>query len=442
MNRRNLPQVFIFIILLTAFLNSCQLGKENDNDKLNRLYLPDLNLLYEDYEQLDSTRAYEAFANKLVDANRDLNSSELYVEAASLYAQAGKSDSVAILLHKAIDNGMANPKIISKLHGLNKNIDSPLWQSLQKRLDSIKLQLNDVTNFSMEMGSMTLFWSYFDRAVKDTANAKSIFKEFIFKGPKELRDFYAVRYLNLNNMYGQMINASPDYYNYLKYQFNPDSINSLKSKTTQWMSNFKNIYPNAIFPKVYVVPGILNSGGTATEMGMFVGGDMYGRSDSMPKEGLTTWQKDAIMKVSDLPVLTIHELMHFQQNYQDIENGETVLAQVIGEGVCDFLVELCSGEELENSNLIYLSDEENMQKIMNDLKNDLFKEDNSRWLYNGGAINDRPHDLGYSVGYLISKSYYRNADDKEKAVYELLNTNDVISVLKGSDYAYLLNKDL
>ena len=79
---------------------------------------------------------------------------------------------------------------------------------------------------------------------------------------------------------------------------------------------------------------------------------------------------------------------------------------------------------------------------MNDLKNDLFKEDNSRWLYNGGAINDRPHDLGYTVGYLISKSYYRNAEDKEKAVYELLNTNDVISVLKGSDYAYLLHKDL
>jgi len=442
MNRRNLPQVFIFIILMTAFLNSCQRGKENDNDKLKRLFLPDLNLLYEDYEQLDSTRAYKAFANKLVNANRDLNSSELYVEAASLYAQAGQSDSVAILLHKAIDNGMANPKIISKLHGLDKNKDTPLWQSLQKRLDSIQLQLKDVSNFSMEMGSMTLFWSYFDRAVKDTANAKAIFKEFIFKGPKELRDFYAVRYLNLNNMYGQMINASPDYYHYLKYQFNPDSINSLKSTTTQWMRNFKNIYPKAIFPKVYVVPGILNSGGTATEMGMFVGGDMYGRSDSMPKEGLTTWQKDAIMKVSDLPVLTIHELMHFQQNYQDIENGETVLAQVIGEGVCDFLVELCSGEELENSNLIYLSDEGNEQKIMNDLKNDLFKEDNSRWLYNGGAINDRPHDLGYTVGYLISKSYYRNAEDKEKAVYELLNTNDVISVLKGSDYAYLLHKDL
>ena len=442
MNRRNIPRVFIFIILLTPFLNSCELGKETDKEALNRLYLPDLNQLYEDYEQLDSTGAYNTFAYKLVNANRDLNSSELYVEAASLYAQAGQSDSVAILLHKAIDNGMANPKIISKLHGVQHYKDTLLWQDLQIRLDSIRLQLQDVSHYSLEIGSMTLFWGYFERATKDTANAKDIFKEFIFKGPRELRDFYVVRYINLNNMYGQMINASPDYFHYLKNQFNADSINSLKSKTTGWMRSFKNIYPKAVFPKVYVVPGILNSGGTATEMGMFVGGDMYGRSDAMPTAGLTSWQKEAIMKISDLPGLTIHELMHFQQNYQDTENNETVLAQVISEGVCDFLVELCSGEELKNSNLIYLRDEENEQRIMNDLKNDLFSDDNSKWLYNGGSINDRPHDLGYTVGYLISKSYYQLAVDKQKAVFELLNTNDFLSILKESDYAFLLEKDL
>ena len=442
MNRRNIPRVFIFIILLTPFLNSCELGKETDKEALNRLYLPDLNQLYEDYEQLDSTGAYNTFAYKLVNANRDLKSSELYVEAASLYAQAGQSDSVAILLHKAIDNGMANPKIISKLHGVQHYKDTLLWQDLQIRLDSIRLQLQDVSHYSLEIGSMTLFWGYFERATKDTANAKDIFKEFIFKGPRELRDFYVVRYINLNNMYGQMINASPDYFHYLKNQFNADSINSLKSKTTGWMRSFKNIYPKAVFPKVYVVPGILNSGGTATEMGMFVGGDMYGRSDAMPTAGLTSWQKEAIMKISDLPGLTIHELMHFQQNYQDTENNETVLAQVISEGVCDFLVELCSGEELKNSNLIYLRDEENEQRIMNDLKNDLFSDDNSKWLYNGGSINDRPHDLGYTVGYLISKSYYQLAVDKQKAVFELLNTNDFLSILKESDYAFLLEKDL
>lgn len=441
MKRRNLPQVFIFIIFLTLFLFSCKPGKENYKKDISSLYLPDINLLYEDYEQLDSSGAYNSFANTLVNANRDLNSSELYVEAASLYAQTGQLDSAAILLHKAIDNGMANPKIITKIHGL-RNSDSPLWQKLQRRLDSINLELQDVSHYSMEIASMNQFWDYFERAAKDTSSAKDIFKEFIFEGPKELRDFYVVRYINLNTMYGQMINASPEYFHYLKNQFNPDSIEAFKSKTTRWMRNFKKIYPKAVFPKVYVVPGILNSGGTATEMGLFVGGDMYGRSDAMPTEGLTNWQKEAIMKVSDLPGLTLHELMHFQQNYQDTENNETVLAQVISEGVCDFLVELCSGEELTNSNLLYLGNQENEQKIMDDLKKDLFSEDNSKWLYNGGAITDRPHDLGYTVGYLISKSYYNNTPDKKNAVFELLNTNDFLTILGGSDYSFLLEKDL
>ncbi|NNL02601.1 MAG: hypothetical protein HKP39_10035 [Eudoraea sp.] len=441
MKRRNLPKVFIFIILLTFFLISCKPGTENDKKDISNLHLPDINLLYEDYEQLDSTGAFNSFANTLVNANRDLNSSELYVEAASLYAQAGQSDSAAILLHKAIDNGMANPKIITKLHGL-RNSDSPLWQKLQRRLDSINLELQDVSHYSMEIASMNQFWDYFERAAKDTSSAKDIFKEFIFEGPKELRDFYVVRYINLNTMYGQMINASPEYFHYLKNQFNPDSIEAFKSKTTRWMRNFKKIYPKAVFPKVYVVPGILNSGGTATEMGLFVGGDMYGRSETMPTDGLTNWQKDAIMKVSDLPAITIHELMHFQQNYQDTENNETVLAQVISEGVCDFLVELCSGKELKNSNLTYLDDQENEHKIMEDLKNDLFSEDNSKWLYNGGSITDRPHDLGYTVGYLICKSYYNNSPDKKNAVFELLNTNDFLTILGGSDYSFLLEKDL
>ena len=81
------------------------------------------------------------------------------------------------------------------------------------------------------------------------------------------------------------------------------------------METFRDLYPQAVFPKVYIVPGVLNSGGPATEMGMFLGGDMYGRSPEMPTEELTDWQRGAIMNFSDLPRLTIHELMHFQQSY-------------------------------------------------------------------------------------------------------------------------------
>jgi uncharacterized protein YjaZ len=208
------------------------------------------------------------------------------------------------------------------------------------------------------------------------------------------------------------------------------------------MQHFKALYPQAVFPKVYVVPGILNSGGTATEMGLFVGGDMYGKSNLTPTRELTDWQRDAIMDVSSLPSLTLHELMHFQQNYRDTNNMNNVLFNLVQEGVCDLLVELCSGEPLKNSNLVYLEDLRNREKIMKELQAELYSDDLSKWMYNGGSIQDRPHDLGYTLGYLITKSYYQQQGDKQQAVYELLNSQDLTAIVRESAYAFLLEKPL
>lgn len=412
--------------------------KDNSKASIEELYLPDINRLFEPYEEVERTRDFKAFAEKLLDANRDLQSAQLFVETASLFHRAGETEMAITTLHRAIDKGLSNPKILARFEGIRQKLDQQEGQRLLKRLDSISDQLRDVEHFSLEMEAMNQFWPYFEKAKNDTANAKLIFKEYLFRGPQEIRDFYVVRYINLDNMYGQMINATPDYYTYLEDQFKADSLTALNSRTKSWMRNFKKLYPQAVFPKVYVVPGILNSGGTTTEMGMFVGGDMYGKSAEMPTDGLSDWQKGAIMQFDDLPGLTIHELMHFQQSYGDTVNSDNVLAGIIGEGVCDFLVELCSGIPLQNDNLHYLEEPENREFILSELKEDLFRSDNSKWLYNGGAIEDRPHDLGYTLGYLITKSYYQNQNDKQKAVYELLNTSDFRNILKESDFGYLL----
>ena len=431
-----------YYILLLLLVSACkQTEMKNGELDVDALYLPDLHLLYPDYEALDSTMAYSKLADKLVHENRDLQSPQMYVEAALLYDKGSNTDSIAEILHLAIDRGMANPLILQKFSFGANLPETEQWQSLQKRLDSIQLELKNVSHFSIEMDAMNEFWEYFERAKKDTSKAKEVLKEFIFRGPLEIRDFYFVRYENPSTMYGQMINGTPAYYDHLKTHLNADSLLILNQKITGWMKNLQKIYPEAVFPKVFVVPGILNSGGTATEMGMYVGGDMYGRSDDMPTEGLSDWQKGAIMRFSDLPGIIIHELMHFQQSYQDNKNGETVLMGVVNEGVCDFFVELVSGVEMQNSNLEYLKDPDNMEFVLSELQRELFIKDNSKWLYNGGSIEDRPHDLGYTMGYLISKSYYKNQADKDAAVYELLNTANVISILEGSDYAFLLQPD-
>jgi hypothetical protein len=292
----------------------------------------------------------------------------------------------------------------------------------------------------MKAGSMERFWPFFDSAMADTSRARQHLRAFVLSGPPEIRDFYVVRYGSIGNMYGQMINAAPEYYRYLREQFKPDSLRALQQTTTLWMEHFREVYPEAVFPKVFLVPGILNSGGTATEMGMFLGADMYGRSPRMPTEQLSEWQEESIMTFRDLPRITIHELMHFQQNYRDTLREGTLLGAVLREGVCDFMVELCSGEPQESENLEFLADRGNREWIFGELQQELFEEDTSKWLYNGD-IEDRPNDLGYAVGYLISKSFYQGHPDKKQAVKELLTTDDYTRILRGSRYAYLLERE-
>ncbi len=412
-------------------------SKEENTSLASNGYLPDLNILFEDYEKMERNERFDEIAREIVEANIDLKSSELYMEAASLYQLANKLDSTVFLIHKAIDHGMANPAILKQYPGLIE-LNTKEMRHLKKRLDSLEVKLHNISNFTLEMRSMDQFWPYFEEAKANPDSAKQYLKNYILQGPPEIRDYYAIRYYNLENMFGQMINGSPKYYTYLRGYLKKQSVEGLKQQTELAMQTFKTLYPKAVFPKVYMVPGLLNSGGTASEMGLFIGGDMYGRSDGMPVMELNDWQKEAIMEIKMLPQLIIHELMHFQQNYGDKVNRDKVLYKIIEEGVCDFLVELSTGIPMQSAQLDYLNSLENFELISVDLQQELFSEDLSNWLYNGGSIEDRPHDLGYALGYLISKSYYQNAVNKKKALENLLTTNDMRSILEASDYAYLL----
>lgn len=58
------------------------------------------------------------------------------------------------------------------------------------------------------------------------------------------------------------------------------------------------------------------------------------------------------------------------------------------------------------------------------------------WMYNGGAIHDRPSDLAYTMGYLICKSFYEKSANKKEAVQALLQTAYFTKIIKGSAYAF------
>lgn len=61
--------------------------------------------------------------------------------------------------------------------------------------------------------------------------------------------------------------------------------------------------------------------------------------------------------------------------------------------------------------------------------------DYGRWLYNGGSVADSvPSDLGYWIGYRITKSYYDKAPDKAKPVNAIFHIRDFDSFVVESGY--------
>jgi hypothetical protein len=71
-------------------------------------------------------------------------------------------------------------------------------------------------------------------------------------------------------------------------------------------------------------------------------------------------------------------------------------------------------------------------EIWRDFEADMYKPDFSKWVYNATTTKDRPADLGYYVGYLITRAYYRNAKDKRQAVYDILNIQDARAFYEAS----------
>lgn len=400
--------------------------------------LPDMSNLYDLLKSLDAAGEYQMIAHRLFRANQDLKSSELYLYAGLYYSKANLPDSTALALLLALDNGMANPKILSVHQELAIVKQSDQWKRIDQKLKDLNQQLSQFERFEIDTSPMKSFGEYFRAAQRDTARARELLREYVASGPPAVRDYYTIRYRSVEDMYQQIIQDHPTLYEQTQQVFANSTLETIRQETIEMMRTFAKLYEPAVFPKVYVVCGLNNTGGTATNLGLFVGGEKFVRPITTTDGRLNEQQLDSMNSFDGMQGLIMHELMHFQQNYQDNKHISKVLGKIIHEGVCDFLVELCSGEVRKDDKIAYLNQPENMKFITDEFKKDRYGDDLSRWMYNGD-IQDRPVDVGYTLGYRVCKSYYENSLDKQKAIHTLLNTANFKEIYLNSDYAYLLD---
>ena len=365
-------------------------------------------------------------ANWFFTKNQRINSSNYYTFAAKFYEMAEKHDSAAVSLNLALDNGMSDPNIIEK-ERLTSIQETSLWKNIKPKLDALDKKLHNIENFQIDTEPMDSFWPYFSPAIADTSQAKKELSQYILTGSQATREYYSDIYKSIDEMYKVMIIENSELYKNCEKLFTAENLKPLRNTVLSGMNELKKVYPKAVFPKVYMMPGIMISGGRSTALGLFIGAERFINSEG----NLLEMNSEAIQSI------IMHELMHFQQGYRDKENYEKLIGQVIKEGSCDFLRELCTGIQLENENLKYLKSSKNRDFILSEFKKDLFIEDVSSWMYNYNS-KDRPVDIGYTLGYLISKSYYEKSDDKKMAVHNLLNTNNFKEIIAQSEYGFVL----
>jgi hypothetical protein len=277
---------------------------------------------------------------------------------------------------------------------------------------TVKFVTSDIANF----------WRAYDLAANETDKTKrvAIFQtEYLDKGSPGLKDFLRLRIKSAETLVST-IDSMPKYYASIRPQ--TLHVQRMEQRMRAAFIKFKSIYPQAVFPDVYFVIGVTSSGGTTGPSGLLIGTEMYGKTEKSPMDELRAWLRAVLSTVDNLPAIIAHESCHYNQRYSTAPDQRHLLGKALQEGACDMIGELISGRNINEHLKVYGRTHD--AEIWRDFEADMYKPDFSKWIYNAVTVKDRPADLGYYVGYLITRAYYQKAKNKRQAVHDILNIQD------------------
>ena len=352
-----------------------------------------------------------------------------YFYAADAYANAKDSINSFKCLELAIyQNGFNDLPAL-------KNDDAFKFMSAGKRwatlIGSIKpTYTTDPLKVKIIDSDVRNFWQAYDMVKKDTSKAYSLYKKYyIDKGTLALQDYY-VNKMN-NYMPGFVYTHRKKDKFYSSIRANTFKAVTFKNEYLKSFVSLKNIYSEAIFPNVYFVIGKLNSAGTSGSNGLILAIDQICKTKTTNITELESWELHYLNGFDNLPYVVAHELIHFQQN--GMANDTTLLKASILEGMADFIGELISGSSANVNLQVFAKGKEKI--IWQKFKSEMYLDKAKNWISNGDQDKpDWPADLGYWVGYEICKSYYANATDKKKAIYDMLHIQDYKKFFSDSKF--------
>lgn len=286
--------------------------------------------------------------------------------------------------------------------------------------DSIKIITADITNF----------WDTYDRLSKAQTlddSIEIIQKYYLGKASYGLQEYIKAS----NSTSTDFSDAFKSHKNYLlSIRKTTTSIQDYKSKIIDAAKKLKSVYPSATFPQIYFVIGKFEVGGTQFTNLLYIGAELMCASSNSPIQEIKENVRPIISNISNIPTVCIHEIIHFQQKYQDAKN---ILDGALIEGGADFITKQITGKTTAQSCFEYGYKHE--KELWTDFKNQDTTQNFVKWFVNiPDTLNQRPGMLGYFIGYRICEKYYNNSINKEAALREIIELKNPVEIYKKTRY--------
>lgn len=185
----------------------------------------------------------------------------------------------------------------------------------------------------------------------------------------------------------------------------------------------------------------LDSAAALSDVYFVVGNGMSGGTTAGWRNPIVLIGVERTGRIDHVAPTIAHELVHTQQHYPVIgalTGGPSFLRgnlqrHAIKEGSANLIAELLTGERQGNA-----YGEAHAEELWREFQADMHGKDFSRWLYNGWnakSLGTRPPDIGYWMGYQLSKAYYEKAASKRAAIRAILSIRDFDQFVAESGYA-------
>ena len=280
------------------------------------------------------------------------------------------------------------------------------------------------------------FWKAYDAGPSGDHEA-AFAKLYLEPGSPGLQDFVKERISSAKALANAVDRSYPKFYAGIR----PYTLQVEKQRPVilRYLARYKELYPDAHFPAVYFLIGRLTSGGTVSSRGLLIGTEVYSLGEGVDASEINPSFRRAMGPIERIPLIVVHELTHTQVNFFAKAKVPPMLAQILNEGAADFMSDLVTGSSI-NSRLKEFAEprrEDLFRRFARDMAAN--PKDASHWIYNYGSAGDEPADLGYWIGNEICRSYYDKAGDKAKAIRNIVRQDDTEAIVRGSNFAWLLD---